>query len=366
MKAEKRRKERMNLVWLLLLFFAGTFVMAPKVQAASTVVSLTTGEDEVIKGDTFSVLVALESADDIGHVELFVLFDASKIAFVADGKYTTGGDGMVLISDWEESNSSTRKKYALEFKAKETGACKISVGDQPAVYLAESEEQMSVSSVNLSVEIVKQKTEEEPEKDTKEVSVTEKSVFDKTEENAVKKDETVTVLPEENEVQAPENEQSRGEPESGVHAEETEAGKVITQYRRILSEELPDEALLPEGYMKTNIRLDDNTITAYMPKEDMSCEVYLIYGTDAENNTGFFAYNRVSGTLEPYEAADSGNTREESEQIVNANFQMMTAIVVLLFICMVLSVLLALQILSKKQKKEREWEEDMELFKDDF
>lgn len=434
MKEEKRKKKLISFVWMLLFCLFGALASGKEAWAASSVVSLTTGEEEVMKGDTFSVMVTLESADDIGNVELFVVFDSSKVSFLKDGKYTTGGDGLVLISDWNGSAASALKKYTLEFKAKKKGTCKFSIGDQPVVCLANSEEQMSVSSVNMSVEVVTRQTEEEQEKDTQEVTVTEKPTSDKMAElknilvaegsltpefnksitaytitvpnevtslsisalaesadteitikgneelivgenlititaqngNGAKKEYRITAFREAKALEAMENGTPGEKPESGVHAMETEDGQVITQYTKVYVKELEDETQIPAGYMKTSIRLDNHTITAYMQENDMSSETYLIYGTDGEGNTGFYEYNRVDYTLRPYEANYGGNTARESAEIVNANFQMMTAIIILILICAALSVALALQLLKKKQQKAKEDDDETELFKDYF
>lgn len=434
MKVERMKKKTIGFMWVLLLFSFGVLAVCREAQAASAVVSLTTGEEEVLKGDTFSVMVTLESAADIGNVEMFVVFDSAKVSFESGGKYTTGGDGLVLISDWNGSAASTRKKYTLEFKAKKKGACKFSVGDQPAVYLADTEEQMSVSSVNMSVNIVNKKTEEEPEDDTQEVEVTEKPTSDKMAElqnvivaegelspkfdksvteykvtvpnevtrlsmsalaesadaevtisgndklvtgtniititveaaNGAKKEYTVIAV---REAKLPETDQIAGdgrEPESGVHATKIGDKKVITQYTKLCVEELEDELMIPNGYMKTSIRLDDNSITAYMPKDDMNSETYLIYGTDGNGNTGFYEYNRVNYTLQPYVADYGGNTAEQSAEIVEANFQMMTAIIILIIICAALSVSLVLQLLKQRQRKIKEDDDDLDMFKDYF
>lgn len=430
MKKGRMNRKSISLVWMLLFLSFGFFTVGKEAMAASAVVSITTGEDEVLKGDTFSVMVTLESADEIGNVEMFVVFDSSKVSLVDSGKYTTGGDGLVLISDWNGSASNTRKKYTLKFKAKKKGTCKFSVGDQPAIYLADSEEQMSVSSVNMEVKVVNKKTEEEQEDTTQEVAVSEKPTSDKmavlqnivlaegtlmpefnkditayrvilpnevtklslsalpeSDEaevsikgndnlivgenivsitvkalNGAKKEYTITAV---REVEMPETlENTALEPESGVHCTEGIGGMVITRYTKLSVLELEDVTRIPNGYMKTSIRMDNHSITAYMPEDNMDSETYLIYGTDGEGNTGFYEYNRVDYTLKPYLADYGGSsTAKQNAEVVNANFQMMTAIIILILICAVLSVALALQFVKQKQKKII-IEEDEEIFKD--
>lgn len=353
MKERNRKKRIFSFVGMLLFICLGVAVTVNEALAASAVVSLSTGEAEVLKGDTFSVTVTVESADDIGNVELFVVFDSSKVSFIDNGKYTIGGDGLVLISDWNDSADSTRKKYMLEFEAKKKGTCKFSVGDQPAIYLADSEEQMSVSSINMSVDVVKKQTEPEVEKDTQEVTVTEKPVSEQMTES-----QNATVEED------GENSNIETEPEVGIHTLETEDGIVITQYTKLMVKKVEDDALVPNGYMKTSIRLGEMPVIVYIPENDMGSEVYLVYGTDGMGNTGFYEYNRVENTIKKYVADYDGDTSGDSVEVVSANFQMMTAIIILLILCAVLSVSLVLQRMKKRQIRMPDEDIDTDLFKD--
>ncbi len=350
MKGRNRKKIALSLVGLLFLLCFGMAATGNEALAASAVVSLTTGEDEVLKGDVFSVMVTVESAEDIGNVEMFVVFDSSCVSFIDNGKYTIGGDGLVLISDWEESKSSTRKKYALEFKAKRAGSCKFSVGDQPAVFLADSEEQMSVSSVNMSVTVIKKNADTESEDMIQDIEVTENPVLDEREDaETVIESETIGDTQETEGQEELESNIMEKEPELGIHTTKVDDKTVITNYVKLTLKKVKDEASIPEGYMKTSIRLDREPVIAYIPEDDMGSEVYLLYGTDGEGVTGFYEYNRVLGTLKPYTKSQGSDTTDYGEEVVNANFQMMTVIFILIVVCAGLSAALALTI--RKQKK---------------
>ncbi len=433
MKGKSRKKIVSSLMGMLLLFWFGVAAAGNEALAASAVVSLSTGEEEVVKGDVFSVMVTVESADDIGNVEMFVSFDSSRVSFIDNGKYTIGGEGLVLISDWDESKNSTRKKYALEFKAKNPGACRFAVGDQPAVFLADSDEQMSVSSINMSVNIIKKKANTEAEEDKQDVEVTEKPISDQMAElqniivgegqlvpefnpditsyaievpndverlsmsalttsadadvtikgnenfvvgenivtivveaaNGAKREYSIAVVRSAYSAENPDENSLENEPEPGLHTTAMDDKIVITQYVKLTVKKVKDETLIPTGYMKTSIRLDGEPVIAYMLQEDMDSEAYLIYGTDGNGYTGFYEYNRVEGTLKPYVADYGGNTADQSTEIVSANFQMMTAIFVLLLICAVLSVALVLTFMKQKRKNVPVIEiEEEEFFKD--
>lgn len=432
MKEKNKKEIRISFMGMLLFLCLSVIVPVKEALAASAVVSLSTGETEVLKGDRFSVTVTVESADDIGNVELFVVFDASKVSFVDNGKYTIGGDGLVLISDWNDSADSTRKKYMLEFEAKKKGTCKFSVGDQPAIYLADTEEPMSVSSVNMSVEVVKELTEAETEKETQEVTLTEKTTSDKMAElqniviaegtltpefdssitayrvnvpnevdrlsmstlaasaqvgitvngnenfvvgenivsivveaeNGAKKEYIITVVREEAKAEGNGTVGDGRESKSGVYISETEDGVEITQYTKLTVKKVEDTSIIPDGYMKTSIRLGEVPMIAYIPENDIDSKNYLIYATDGLGNTGFYEYNRAENTLKKYMADDNSTTSGNSSEVLNANFQMMTAIIALLILCAVLSVALVLQLVKKRQFKKEPEEAEDDIFKD--
>ena len=355
MKGKDRKKRIIGLLGMLFLFCFGLMTVGTEALAASAVVSLTTGEEEVKKGDCFSVMVTVESADKIGNVELFVSFDSSCVSFIDTGKYTIGGDGLVLISDWDASGNSTRKKYALEFKAKKAGTCRFAVGDQPAVLLADSKEEMSVSSVNMSVTVMKKNAVKEEEETIQEVVVTENPVEGNEEEIQVDTDLEAEIESEsfyEKEDEEITADVLEKEPEYGIRTIKQDKETIITQYTKLTVKKLKDESLVPEGYMKSNIRLDGESVIVYIPKEDISSEIYLIYAADGDGNTGFYEYNRVEGTIKPYTLYFEENVTDASEEIVNANFQMMTAIFVLMIICAILSVALVLTLRKLKRKPE--------------
>ena len=384
MKNRNWKRILLNFMGLLLLLICGVAAVGKEALAASAVISLSTGEDEVRKGDKFALIVTVESADDIGNVEMFVAFDSSCVSFIDNGKYTIGGDGLVLVSDWDESKSSQRKKYILEFKAKSPGVCKFSVGDQPAIFLADSNEEMSVSSINMSVTILKKNAvvEEETEAEEKkpEVGVTENSVSDaerEWEENAEAESLEDNIVKEESETNTLDMEVSAGtelevedelevglEPKLGIYTTNLEDRTVITQYIKITVEKVEEDTLIPSGYMKTNIRMGGESVIAYMPKDDMESQIYLIYGTDANGRTGFYEYNQEEATLKPYVANYEDNAAEPSTEAASANFQMMTAIFILMFVCAVLSVALVLTIRKQKRRPTIDRIEEPDYLKD--
>ncbi len=439
-----------SFIIILLLCFTMVSTSTEKIaKAASAIVSLDTGENEVKKEKNFSLLVSIDSAEEIGNVEIFIVFDSSKVSFVSGGKYTSSGDGIVLISDKNGSSANTRKKYTLEFKAKEEGKCKFYVGDEPTISLASGEELMSVSSISLEIEILANKGNEDKKEENKKENIENANSESKstseatnlknimladgilspefnkditsyqvtlpneitklalsalpqidsskvtikgndnlsigqnkvtitvTAKDGTEKNYTITVIRqsasfvaepprEEMEFQNNLNNQNNQSniPQIGVHCTETKEGTQITQYTKFTIIDLEDETKIPQGYMETSIRIDAYSITAYMQKDDMESETYLLYGKDENGNTNFYEYNRVDYTLKLYQPSYGGTTMKEKNEAVSANFQMMTAIIILGVLCTGLSVALVLQLLKEKQRKEFEQEEFFRNFRD--
>ena len=390
-KIEKKRtyvmKKQCYLSFILILLLCFSTMISEQIaKAASAIVSLDTGENEVLKGQTFSLLVSIDSAEEIGNVEMIVVFDTSKVTLVSGGKYTSGGDGIVLISDKNGTSVSTRKKYTLEFKAKEEGNCKFYVGDEPTISLASGQELMSVSSISLEIQVLSDEMKETQKEERKEENVTNKTNEvneTQTEEKEKNPENSTTVnsneenkgalkirelenrikqLESELEFQSIENQNNR--PEIGIHSTKTEKEIQITQYTAFTILDLEDKAKIPQGYIETSIRIDAHSITAYMKKDDMESKTYLLYGMDENGTANFYEYNRMNDTLKKYTPDYGGTTMKGKSEVVSANFQMMTAIIVLSILCAGLSVILALQLLKEKQRKEYMQEELRDFFND--
>ena len=362
-------KKQYYLFFISILFLCfSTMVSEQIAKAASAIISLDTEENEVLKGQTFSLLVSIDSAEEIGDVEMIVVFDDSKVTLVSKGKYTSSGNGIVLISDKNGSFVSTRKKYTLEFKAKEEGNCKFYIGDEPTISLAGGQELMSVSSISLELQVLSEQTKKTQKEEKKEENITNKTQTEEKEKNTESSTTTVNsneqtkdtlkIKELENRIKQLESElefgniENKNNKEIGIHSEETEEGIQITQYAKFIIVDLEDKEKIPRGYQETNIRIDTCSITAYMKKDDMESKTYLLYGKDVNGTTNFYEYNRMNDTLKQYEPDYGGTTMKEKNEVVDANFQMMTAIIILSILCAGFSVILILKLLKEKQRKE--------------
>lgn len=406
-------KKRKIHIWLLvcILSFSGFFLSYGKMLAASATIYLTEPKEIVKSGETFTVIVVVQSSESIGNVEAFVSFDKDMVSFQSGGLFATAGDDLVMIRDWDTSEESTRKKYLLTFKAKKDGECKFETSNDASVYDATTKETMSVSCVNLSMQIGGTKTDEPETVDNPEVkeNSTGKGAYPiletltvsdgilaplfepktyqyKTEVNSTvqaleisaipeNKGDTVTIEGNEDikegknkvtitltsslgreriyTIEVIKNNQAKDVPaenteDGSIHCTKEDGAITLTQSLKLIIKN-PDKSFIPTGYEQTSIRIDGISIPAYMKAEDLKADTYLVYGTDQNENTGFYQYNRLTKTIAPITNEVKNNNNTNTENTMEANFQLIIVIVVLGIICTILSVILALQFLKKRQ-----------------
>lgn len=70
-------------------------------------------------------------------------------------------------------------------------------------------------------------------------------------------------------------------------------------YRYLLPETI-DDNITPEGYIKTTLFLNDITVNAYTPKDNLSSDYLLLYAINEQGEEGFYQYDRIEKTLQRY------------------------------------------------------------------
>lgn len=418
-------KKRKIHIWVIVCILSVSgFLLSERISlAASATISLTEPKEVVKSGDTFTVMVLVESSETIGNIEAFVSFDTKMVSFKSGGLYATGGDGLVMISDWNSSGESKRKKYPLTFQAKKNGTCKFEVENNASVYDS-SDVSMSVSCVNLSMDIGevkndKEETVENPEvrEQTKDKGVYpvletltlsdgilaplfDPEVYDykvvvdssvdkigvsaipKNKGDEVKISGNETLKEGKNEIvisltsslgrtrkytievtKSASKEESDTDDKTksgGIHCKE-ESGKISLTQSTVLTVEEAKEEDIPSDYEKTSIRIDGISIPAYMKRNDMKSTIFLLYGADSEGNTGFFQYDSEKKIIQPYQGNDKiKDNTENGQDTSSANMQLIVVIVILGIICTVLSVVLTLQLIKKKDNSK----DDDDIFKE--
>lgn len=362
-----RNKKRNHIIYTALLpvlVWCSILMSGTRAGAVSAAMNLTVSREEIELYDIFSVVLTIESSEDIGDVDASISFDSDKLEFISGGAFVTGGDGVVLILDKDSGIESAEKKYTMKFKAKKNGEAGVWI-ETSSLYAALDGIKMSVSRNQLLLQIGergKESTEDDSKKNaSKDNSIKKLFVSPGTLEPAFAKDVRryeITVEPDtekleigtelsnknakveiigntglsvgENTVQikvtAPsgdistttiqvhkpagtkkdtdseeEEEASLEKAKNGISAEETEEGEIrITDLTRITVTQVEDSSIVPKGYEKTSIIMDGFPVAAYTPAYDLTSDVLLLYGRDSEGEEGFYEYNRKEKTLVPY------------------------------------------------------------------
>jgi preprotein translocase subunit SecG len=93
----------------------------------------------------------------MGGFEGYFSYDQSVLQYVTGGSVASGNDDEIHIRDTEREETSTRIKYAIKFRARKAGTCRISLKKPYTVYGTEDDEKMSVGAAGLTLEILSSK-----------------------------------------------------------------------------------------------------------------------------------------------------------------------------------------------------------------
>lgn len=423
-KIEKRKYAG---VFLLAVFLVlGQFLVPFSVKAASATLTFAAKNKEVVLGETFSVVVYVDSNDSIGGFEGYISYDKKRVEYVKGGNHVSGGNGLLKISELDSEGVGSSKKYSINFRALKKGNCTFETKAAPKVYNA-SGEQLSVSSNRLSVSVLKSsrkssncnlvklqispgklspeysndvteyQTEIPYESDmlfvTTKTADSESSVKIQGNENlsegknfvhvvvtaqsGAQKDIQIEVFRqyqdektvEEENIQESTLEKADGtgtdntEDEQGNITAEKEGQTITLNFKNSYTVmKLKNDSLIPDGYGKSSIKIGEETITAYADSRHAASEFVLLYLKNAEDETGFYRYDRVEKTIQRYtdgmKIEESSDPKEDPlSERQHSNTSMLIAVVILAAIIMILSIILAAVLIRRKSGNYRDGDE---------
>lgn len=341
---------------LLFAFTIVGFTAAVPVFAASAEVSVTIDEEEVTVGDVIYVNIRIESLEQLGDFEAFVTYDDSVLEYRGNSAVITGSSGFLKLSDTYVTESSTSRKYTLEFDALKVGSCEISFND--LMVFDESGMEMSTSHNVLTVNVtapvtystnaflgslktspyelapsfyknvfeynvnVDYKTEQLfltalPEDLKASVSISGNDFLKEGENKVIIKvlaqsgdiiEYTINVYRE----MAPledEGEDKDDVPQS-THSmfeiAELSGKKYAIFSGRYQLVEPGDAVQVPKGFVETGMMISGVAITAYYPEGDMGSDFLLIYALNEETGElGFYRYDKKEKTMQRYVTKDT-------------------------------------------------------------
>lgn len=360
---EQWRKRLGKFLGYFVLAFVGMGCFGEKAQAASATVSFSAETDTAAVGEELGLEIKISTDSQIGSIEGYFTYNSKILEYLTGDDAVTGGSGTLKLSDSITEEDVTSKSYHITFRAKKKGSCILEFSEQPMVYEADTEEAMSVSYEDISVQVTKAKIlNSNASLDSLEVSpgtlepsfaknVREYKVFlgadtDRITVSAAPSDTEATVSVRGNEklaegenlvivtVNAPsgktkkyriyvqkeakEPEPAEKEPEeAGQETEEktkkdskvsedsfkiTEKnGTVILKNRTRYRLVTPgDEVEIPAGYVKTKLILYGVTVSAYTLEQDLENDFILMYAQKEGEAPQFYQYDRVEKTMQRF------------------------------------------------------------------
>jgi len=151
--------KKIGIILVLCMLFCAIPTVA---KAGSSVVQFSTKNEQVKKGDTFTIVCQVTATEEFLDTSFTINYDAEVLHFVKGGKKVSGGDGKLTVLSVGNSETTTKKTFSLQFTAAKKGNAFISVDGTAKVTDAEGED-FSVSSNQLMVTVSKKgATNKEP------------------------------------------------------------------------------------------------------------------------------------------------------------------------------------------------------------
>ena len=149
------KKQQRKWKWAVIVFLFITATLCPKkTEAASATVSFSSQEESVAVGEELSIEIMVETDSLIGSIEGYLDYDNNMLEYLSGAKAVSGSNGTLKLAA-SLSNPVESKSYKVTFRARKKGNCIIEFSEQPVIYEAETEEAMSVSYEDISIQIEK-------------------------------------------------------------------------------------------------------------------------------------------------------------------------------------------------------------------
>ncbi len=121
--AESRRRLAVMLMGIILAFA----VPPLHIQAGSAVIQFTTAEQEIQKGDIFTVICQVTSTEAYLDTEFQIEYDAELVQFLNGGSRVTGDHGILTVSSVGNEETAVKKTFSLQFVANKKGSAVFQV-----------------------------------------------------------------------------------------------------------------------------------------------------------------------------------------------------------------------------------------------
>lgn len=136
---------------LLLCFLHGRELQGRRAEAAGANVTIQTKNHAVTEGDTFYVLITVESTDVIDSFDAYFSYNNRYLRFETGGSVTHGNDDRFRIEDTDREQGAAKIKYAVKFHARKKGNCTITLKKPYKILSGDSLMSVSYNSLNIVV-----------------------------------------------------------------------------------------------------------------------------------------------------------------------------------------------------------------------
>ncbi len=304
----------LRITGIILLILWSSLLAGRQASAASANISITTKNNTVVSGDVVYVVITVKSSQEISGFEGYFSYDNRVLQFQTGGSVVYGNDDEFRVEDVERESGSTSIKYSVKFLARHEGSTTITLKKPYNVFGESTSDKMSVSYNALTIVVNREKQQtavSTPRPSDDKASQTTQAgasaaPSEKPEQEAgasaapAKKKKKKKANDTEKPTEIPEVTVSpKDVSENGVSAFSVKDG-VILQGSMSVEITEPEEDQIPQGFGKTELKLDDQTVTAYALESETEHTYVLVYGRSGDTE-GFYLYDKAQNLLMPYD-----------------------------------------------------------------
>ena len=350
MKQNQRYRISVVVALLFLLGTCFTYQFHPvRAFAASATVGFTVDQTNISLNDTVTINVTVNTDVYLGDFEGNIRYDSSILEYVDGPSCVSGGDGMLRMNDIDASSSWSTRTYKLTFQAIGFGNCELSFAYPPLAYEYETNKAMSVSASSYTISVqapvtastnanlsairinpstltpsfdalvteysaivdstVSKLIISAPAADTKAAVVVEGNqdfvlgindvVITVTAESGDQKKYTIHVLKEDTVTSKEPTQIVEDEPFTFGAIKDGEVTVIHGSYQYTVVGE-SEQVTIPEGYVKTSIKIDGYTIPVYQLSDYAEDDFLLLIMKNQYEQIHLYRYDRFEKTIQRF------------------------------------------------------------------
>lgn len=143
--------------FILFLVFACSCFQKQDSRAAVAQITIQKSQQDIVKGDTFYVIVTVTSDEEINGFEGYFSYNQNVMQFITGGSVASGNDDEIHIKDLDRETGTRKIKYSLQFRARKAGTSSVALKRYRQIKKAEEDTKLSVGSASLEIEVISSK-----------------------------------------------------------------------------------------------------------------------------------------------------------------------------------------------------------------